>query len=79
MIMDRIDRRAFLKATTAAGGAIITAPVLFDGWLTFAGTEKTGYFEKEFGITDALCKKVQEEQGVPVDSFQILTIYCVDK
>ena len=31
---------------------------MFDGWLTFAGTEKTGYFEKEFGITDALCKKV---------------------
>jgi TldD protein len=61
MIMDRIDRRAFLKATTAAGGAIIAAPVLFDGWLTFAGTEKAGYFEKEFGITDALCKKVLAE------------------
>jgi TldD protein len=58
MIMDRIDRRTFLKAGAAAGGAIIAAPVLFDGWLTFAGTEKTGYFEKEFGITDALCKKV---------------------
>ena len=56
--MDRIDRRTFLKATTAAGGAIIAAPVLFDGWLTFAGTERGGYFEKEFGITDALCKKV---------------------
>jgi TldD protein len=58
MIMDRIDRRTFLKATTAAGGAIIAAPVLFDGWLTFADTGRTGYFEKEFGITDALCKKV---------------------
>jgi TldD protein len=58
MIMDRIDRRTFLKTTTAAGGAIIAAPMLFDGWLTFAGTEKAGYFEKEFGITDALCKKV---------------------
>jgi TldD protein len=58
MIMDRIDRRTFLKATTAAGGAIVAGPVLFDGWLTFAGTEKAGYFEKEFGITDSLCKKV---------------------
>jgi TldD protein len=58
MIMDRIDRRTFLKTTSLAGGAIIAAPVLFDGWLTFAGTEKAGYFEKEFGITDALCKKV---------------------
>ena len=56
--MGRIDRRTFLKATTAAGGVIIAAPVLFDGWLTFADTGKTGYFEKEFGITDALCKKV---------------------
>ena len=49
MIMDRFDRRTFLKTTSLAGGAIIAAPVLFDGWLTFAGTEKTGYFEKEFG------------------------------
>jgi hypothetical protein len=56
--MDRIDRRTFLKATTAAGASVIAAPVLFDGWLTFAGVEKAGYFEKEFGITDALCKKV---------------------
>lgn len=56
--MDRIDRRTFLKATTAAGGTIIAGPVLFDSWLTFAGTERGGYFEKEFGINDALCKKV---------------------
>jgi TldD protein len=56
--MNLIDRRTFLKASSLAGGAIIAAPVLFDGWLTFAGTEKTGYFEKEFGITDNLCKRV---------------------
>jgi TldD protein len=56
--MDRLDRRTFLKATTAAGTAILAGPVLFDGWLTFADIGKTGYFEKEFGITDALCKKV---------------------
>ena len=56
--MDRIDRRTFLKAGTAAGRSVIAAPVLFDGWLTFAGAENAGYFEKEFGITDSLCKKV---------------------
>jgi TldD protein len=56
--MNLVDRRSFLKASALAGGAVIAAPVLSDGWLTFAGTEKAGYFEKEFGITDALCKRV---------------------
>ncbi len=56
--MNLLDRRSFLKASALAGGAIITAPVLFDGWLTIAGAETAGYFEREFGITDSLCRRV---------------------
>ena len=54
----RMDRRAFLKATSLAGGVIIAAPVLSNGWLAIAGTEMEWYFEREFGITDALCRRV---------------------
>jgi TldD protein len=56
--MNLVDRRTFLKASALTGGAIIAAPVLFDGWLTIAGAETTGYFEREFGITDSLCRRV---------------------
>jgi len=53
--MNPIKRRNFLK-TTVCGGAV--APLLSEGWLSFAATDKTGYFESEFGITDSLCRKV---------------------
>lgn len=56
--MNRTDRRSFLKASAIAGGAIIAAPVLSDGWLTIIGAETAGYFESQFGVTDALCRRV---------------------
>ncbi len=54
----QMDRRSFLKGATVAGGAIIAGPILCDGWFTLAGAEKKGYFESQFGISDALCKRV---------------------
>jgi len=56
--MNLVDRRSFLKASALAGGAIIAAPLLPDGWLTIKGAETAGYFESQFGITDALCRRV---------------------
>jgi TldD protein len=32
--------------------------MVLDGWATLAGAEGSGYFEREFGITDALCRRV---------------------
>ncbi len=56
--MKRTNRRSFLKASAGVGGALIAAPLLCDGWLTIAGAETAGYFEGEFGVTDAMCKRV---------------------
>jgi TldD protein len=55
--MKPISRRLFLKAgaTTAAYSA--ATPILNNAWLALASAEAPGYFEREFGITDALCRR----------------------
>jgi TldD protein len=53
--MAEMSRRSFLKTTAGAAAAV---PVLTGGWHNLMGAEKPGYFEREFGITDALCRKV---------------------
>jgi TldD protein len=54
----RIDRREFLKGATLAGAGVIAGPIICDGWFTLEGAEKKGYFESQFGISDALCERV---------------------
>jgi TldD protein len=57
--MKKITRRSFLKTSAQAAAATIAAPVILsDGWYSFASQEPTGYFEREFGISDSLCQKV---------------------
>ncbi len=53
--MAEMSRRSFLKTTAGAAAAV---PVLSGGWHKLLGAETPGYFEREFGITDALCRKV---------------------
>ncbi len=56
--MNGTTRRSFLKTTAIAAGATATVQVLPGGWYTIAHAGTTGYFESEFGITDALCRRV---------------------
>jgi TldD protein len=53
--MAEMSRRSFLKTTAGAAAAV---PVLAGGWPKLLAAETPGYFEREFGITDVLCRKV---------------------
>jgi TldD protein len=55
--MRLISRRSFLESGAAASAATFAAPVLSRGWYSLAGADVPGYFEREFGMTDALCRK----------------------
>jgi TldD protein len=54
--MAEMSRRSFLKTTAGAAAAV---PVLATGWHKLLAAEAPGYFEREFGISDALCRKVR--------------------
>jgi len=56
--MDPFTRRLFLKNTAAAAGALGAAPLLLSGWHAPARAATTGYFESEFGMSDALYRRV---------------------
>ena len=55
--MEPVSRRKFLSGTAAATGAVIISPYLCACSQMKSGMI-TGYFEKEFGITDAICRKL---------------------
>jgi len=60
--MKKISRRSFIKTgATAAAAAVAIPTILSKGWSTLAGSDAPGYFEREFGITDSLCRKVLAE------------------
>jgi TldD protein len=60
--MKKITRRSFLKTGAAAAAATLAAPAILPrGWYAFAQAEAAGYFEREFGITEAMCRKVLTE------------------
>jgi TldD protein len=56
--MTEISRRSFLKTGAAAAATIAVPTFLSKGWYSFAQAEAAGYFEREFGITEALCRSV---------------------
>jgi TldD protein len=56
--MHETDRRTFLRQATVAAGAAAAVQTLDVGWLSFAEAATPGHFEREFGITDALCQRV---------------------
>ncbi len=59
--MKIISRRDFIKTGATAAAATVASPLLSKGWYALSGAEPPGYFEREFGITDALCRKVLAE------------------
>ncbi len=52
--MNSISRRYFIKTGTTA----VAAGMLSRGWYALARADAPLYFEREFGITDTLCRKV---------------------
>ena len=57
--MSTITRRSFLKTGAAAAAGTIAVPALLSkGWYAFAQAEAAGYFEREFGITEKMCRDV---------------------
>ncbi|MFH0778564.1 MAG: TldD/PmbA family protein [Candidatus Eisenbacteria bacterium] len=58
--MEPISRRDFLKTSATAAAAVIAASFP-KSVLGTAGADAPGYFEREFGITDALCKRALAE------------------
>ena len=59
--MQELSRRVFLRNTAWAAGGVVVLPVLSGGWYSLSAAEAPGYFEREFGITDAVCRKVLAE------------------
>ena len=58
--MTAFSRRDFLKTGVTAAAATAATPLLSKGWLALPAAEEPGYFEREFGITDALCRKDED-------------------
>jgi len=54
--MTTISRRSFLKSGAAT--AAMAVPVLGNAWYVLAGAESPGYFERDLGITDAVCQRI---------------------
>ncbi|MBN1118956.1 MAG: TldD/PmbA family protein [Bacteroidales bacterium] len=58
--MKKIDRRSFLRTTSAAGGMVLVSPYLDGAWFVQSNKGSTGYFESEFGISMEMCRKLLE-------------------
>jgi TldD protein len=57
--MKEMTRRSFIKTGATAAAATIAVPtILSRGWYSFAQAEAAGYFEREFGITQVMCREV---------------------
>ncbi|MBN1570767.1 MAG: TldD/PmbA family protein [Acidobacteria bacterium] len=56
--MTTISRRSFLRTGAATAAFSVAAPVLDNAWYVLAEAEAPGYFEREFGISDTVCRKV---------------------
>jgi len=56
--MRKMTRRHFIKSGATAAATLAVPTILSKGWHTFAQAEAAGYFEREFGITESVCRKV---------------------
>jgi TldD protein len=56
--MNRVSRRSFLKTGAAAAGALGAGLLVKTAGPRAAQAGTAGYFESEFGITDALCSRI---------------------
>ena len=59
--MPLLTRRDFLRNSAAAAAGIAVLPALGKGWYSLAAAEAPGYFEREFGMTEALYRKILSE------------------
>ena len=59
--MRLMNRRDFLITSSMLGGAATLTRIFPNSWLGTAHAGTTGFFESEFGINDALCKKVLDK------------------
>jgi TldD protein len=60
--MKQLTRRSFLKTVALTSGAVAVQQILPGGWWTSrALSVPAGYFESEFGISDALCAKALQK------------------
>ena len=60
--MKTITRRNFIRTGAAAVGTMAVPSALSKGWFALpAKAAEPGYFEREFGISDGLCRKVLAE------------------
>ena len=59
--MALLTRRDFLRNAAVAAAGTAMLPALSKSWFALAAAEAPGYFEREFGISDALCHKVLAE------------------
>jgi TldD protein len=59
--MKDFTRRTFVKGTAATAGAMVLGGLFPGAWLSLARAEQADYFEKEFGITQAICNRVLQK------------------
>jgi TldD protein len=59
--MHEFSRRTLLRNSAWAAGAVAAYSALGSGWYALAGGEAPGYFAAEFGIGDALCRRILAE------------------
>src|SRR5512139_2465090 len=55
--MKTISRRSFIKAGGMTAAFSAAAPLFDNTWYGLTAAEAPAYFEREFGITDAICRK----------------------
>ncbi len=59
--MPKITRRRFVQTGATAAGALGAVSVFPGSWLGFVSANGKGYFDSQFGITDALCRRLLEQ------------------
>ncbi len=58
--MKNFNRRSFIRTSAAAGGLMLVSPYLDGSLFSQPNLSGKGYFLQEFGIDDALCRKLLE-------------------